>query len=645
MSTAAAETLERGTLPWLFATALATTLPHAAYQPPWLSLAAIAVLAWGAWLWWRGRRLPGRWPLMLLVVAGCAGVLFEYRTLLGREAGVALLQIFIAMKLLELKARRDAYVVVNLGYFLLLTHYFNSQSILMGVWLLAAMILITATLVRLHGGAASRPWPTLRYAGLMTLQALPFMLVLYLLFPRVSGPLWGLPKDAYAAQTGLSDQMSPGTITNLARNSEIAFRVRFEGGAPARNRLYWRGPVLESFDGATWRQRGGPGQTPRIEMQGEAVRYELTLEPHHRRWLLALDAPTVWPAGSELGPDLTVLSRETVHQRQRLEFSAALAYRYNAKESEATLRRALQLPADANPRTRALAETWRQHDPAPTALVRQALNLFRDEGFFYTLEPPPLGEDPVDGFLFGSRRGFCEHYAGAFVALMRAAGVPARVVTGYQGGEVNPVDGYLTVRQSDAHAWAEVWLPGRGWERIDPTAAVSPARVEAGLAAAAADALPALLRVEGSWLRSLRFRWEAMNNAWNQWVLGYTQQRQRELFSRLGFPDADWRSLALLLLAASALLLLTLGGWVLYRRPRRDPARQLWLRALARLRRRQIAPRPGETPLALAARLRQERPELAAAVAAVAAAYCQARYGSGGSAELRSLRAAVARLP
>lgn len=649
MSTAAAETLDRGALPWLFASALATTLPHVLYQPFWLSFAAGLVLAWGGWLWWRGRRLPGRWPLVLLTVAGCAGIALQFHTLLGREAGVAMLLVFMAMKLLELKARRDAYVIVNLGYFLLLTHYFNSQSILMGGWLIAAMILVTATLVRLHGGPASRPWATLRYAGLLTAQAIPFMLALYLLFPRVSGPLWGLPKDAYpAAQTGLSDQMSPGSIASLARNGEISFRARFAGSVPDRKQLYWRGPVLESFDGTTWRMRRPAGEPPVVEASGPPLRYELTIEPHQQRWLLALDAPTATPPAADLLPDLSVLAREPLYQRRRLELSSSPAYRYNVRESEAALRRALQWPAGANPRTRALAEEWRRADPAPAALVQRALTLFREEAFVYTLEPPLLGENPVDGFLFGSRRGFCEHYASAFVALMRAAGVPARVVTGYQGGELNPVDSYLAVRQSDAHAWAEVWFAGRGWVRVDPTAAVSPARVESGLEAAApAGTLPALLRVEGSWARALQFRWEAINNAWNQWVLGYTPERQRDLFSRLGFAEADWQRMALVLLVACALILLAVAAWTLYRRPRRDPGQKLWLRVLARLRKKQVDCRPGETPLALATRLRRERPELAEAVAAAAAAYCRMRYGAGRrpAEELRALRAALARLP
>jgi transglutaminase-like putative cysteine protease len=646
MSTAAPETLDRNAVPWLFATALATTLPHVQYQPASFSAMAALMLLWGAWLWWRGQRLPGRWLLAVLVAVACAVVMLEYRTLLGRDAGVAMLFLFMAMKLLELRSRRDAYVVVNLGYFLLLTHYFHSQGIPTGIWLLGAMIVVTATLIRLHGGPGSAPWPTLRYAGQMLLQALPFLLVLYVLFPRVSGPLWGLPQDAATARSGLSDQMSPGSIADLALSTDIAFRARFDGRLPDRDKLYWRGPVMEEYDGVTWRRGALFGPGPVVEALSAPIGYEVTLEAHGQRWLLALDAPTAVPTESGLTPSLSLASRSPVSQRQRYTATSAPTYRFNVQESSATLRRNTRLPEERNPRARALAEEWRTGGASPEQLVQRALALFRDQEFAYTLYPPLLDREPVDDFLFRTRRGFCEHYASAFVVLMRAAGVPARVVGGYQGGELNPVDGYLVVRQSDAHAWAEVWLAGRGWVRVDPTAAVSPARVESGLAASvpSTESLPALMRVDTQWILGLRYRWEAANNAWNQWVLGYNPQRQREFLSRLGWPDPDWQSLASLLLAACGGMLLAVATWILRRPPAFDPARRLWQQALKRLGRREVTCEPWETPLAFADRLRTERPDLAPALEVVARAYCRARYGAG-PADLHALRAAIARLP
>ncbi len=645
MSTPAKEALDHLAVPWLFLAAVATVAPHFAHQPLWLSAFATLVFAWAGWLWWRDRRLPGRWLLMLIVAGGCAAILVEFRTLFGRDAGVALLVMLMALKLLELKSRRDAIVVVILGYFLLLTHYFYSQSIATGLWLLAALWLLTATLIRVHGGGAATTRGTLRHAAVLAAQSLPFMLVLYLLFPRISGPLWGLPQDAHSGRTGLSETMAPGNIANLAQSSEIAFRVLFDGTLPPRGKLYWRGPVLEAFDGRTWRPHPGITPRPRLTFQSQPVGYQTTLEGHNQRWLLALDAPSALPADTVLSGTLTANARAPVSNRQRYRFSSVLDYRFNSEENQAVLQRNLALPPGGNPRAVELARRWRAEDSSPRVLIDKALDLFARE-FFYTLRPPLLGENGIDEFLFTTRRGFCEHYAAAFVVLMRAGGVPARVVTGYQGGERNPVDGYLVVRQSDAHAWAEVWLAGRGWVRIDPTAAVSPDRIETGIidALPAGEPLPALLQLRADWMLTLRYRWEALNNAWNQQVLGFDRERQRDLLARFGISDADWRDLAIALGTATGLLLAASLAWALHHRPRHDPALRLWQKALRQLARRQVHCAPWETPLALTTRVATERPELAAPLARVVEAYLLARYGNAGK-DLKTLRAAIARLP
>ena len=646
MSTAARLALDRGAPPWLFAAAVLSTAPHALHQPLWLSLFSGLLLSWAGWLWWRDERLPGRWLLVTLVVLACAGILLEFRTLFGRDAGVGLLVLLAAMKLLEMKSRRDAMVSVILGYFLLLTHYFFSQSIPTGLWLLLSIWLVTAALIRVSGGAACRPAPTLRHAGTLLAQAIPFMIVLYLLFPRLSGPLWGLPQDAHSGKTGLSDTMSPGSIADLVQSGAIAFRVRFDGKPPPHQQLYWRGPVMEVFDGNVWRPHPAPTPAARVEARSAPVGYETTLEPHSQRWLLALDAPVALPAESALDGTLTALSRQSIDQRQRVILRSVLDYRYNLNETRAVLERNLALPANINPRARALAASWRRTDPNPQAIVDQALRLFAGQAFSYTLRPPLLGENGLDQFLFESRRGFCEHYAAAFVFLMRAAGVPARVVGGYQGGEMNPLDGYLAVRQSDAHAWAEVWLAGRGWVRVDPTSVAAPARLDTGIADALpqGEPLPALVQIRADWLRTLRHRWEAVNNAWNQHILGYDPQRQRELLSRLGLPDAGWRRLVSLLAAVSALLLAAVTAWTLYHRPRHDPASRLWQRALRHLRRRRVDCAPWETPLAILRRVETTQPAMAPAFRRVVDAYLGARYGEQPQ-QLDVLRQAVKQLP
>lgn len=646
--------LEHGAVPWLLAVAVATTLPHAAHLPWWLTLLSAATLIARAWVWQRNGRLPRRWVLALLVVAGTAGIGWQYRTLFGRDAGVALLVFFMALKPMEMLSRRDGLVVVMLGFFLLLTHYFHSQDIPTGLWLLAVATLLAATLIRIHGGAQPVK-ETLRYAVVLVAQSLPFMLIFFLLFPRVQGPLWGLPQDAHAGLTGLSDQMSPGSLNNLIQSGSIAFRVQFSAPPPDRSRLYWRGPVFDAYDGQTWRASAlsvsrSANRPATVETAGTAhVDYTITLEAHNRRWLLALDMPVGLPEGSVLSPTFEALARTPVRYRARYTFRSALDYAANREEAPRMLQQSLRLPADRNPRVRELAGEWRRTLAGPEQISAAALRLFREERFFYTLQPPLLGPNAIDEFLFDTRRGFCEHYAGAYVALMRAAGVPARVVTGYQGGEVNPVDGYLTVRQSDAHAWAEIWLEGKGWVRIDPTAAVAPSRIERGIGAAlpAGDPLPAMVRIDSDWLaqlQRLRYRWEAVNNAWNQWILGYNPEVQRDVLARIGMNSPDWRAMVAAMAGASGIVLLLVTAWTLARRTRTRPEVQAWHRFCAILGRFGIRRAPWEGPFDLAARAARERPDIAALVQEAADHFAELHYGTGQPQRLQALNVCAKQL-
>ncbi|MBA3902575.1 MAG: DUF3488 domain-containing protein [Rhodocyclaceae bacterium] len=613
---------------WLIACAALTLAPHAVHAPLWLSLATGGMLAWRGLIWWRRRQLPPRWLLALLVLAGSVAVLATYRHFFGKDPGVALLILFLALKLMESRGVRDALAALFLCYFLLLTHFLYTQSIEVAGVTIAALVVITATLAGLaHAGRPASA--NLRLSSLMLVQALPFMLVLFLLFPRVQGPLWGLPMDAYSGLTGLSDTMSPGSISELSLSGAIAFRVKFEGKPPPHNMLYWRGPVLRHFDGRNWR----PGrQTVSTELpyaaKGPDIAYAVTLEPHNKAWLFALEMPALLPPDAVISSDYQLLSRTLVRARLRYELRSHPGLVPGTEESTETLKASLQLPAGINPRARALAAEWRRQLGDDEAVIRQMLGHFRREFFVYTLTPPPLGKNGIDEFLFETRRGFCEHYAAAFVFMMRAAGIPARVVTGYQGGEQNPVDGYFIVRQSDAHAWAEVWLANKGWVRIDPTAAIAPSRIEAGLAAAVPEGepVPFLVRSDLSWLRELRFRWEAMNNSWNQWVLGYNPQRQRELLSRLGMREPDWQSMTAALAVLSGLLMLALTAWALRRRIRLDPALRAWNRLSCKMAGIGLARYAWEGPADYARRVAEARPELAMEMERVAALYISLRY-------------------
>ncbi|MDR2637188.1 MAG: DUF3488 and transglutaminase-like domain-containing protein [Zoogloeaceae bacterium] len=648
--------LERGAVPWLLAVAVATTLPHAGHLPWWLSFFSALLLLGRAGLWLKNGRLPPRWLQILIVLAGIAGIAWQYRALFGRDPGIALLVFFMAMKPMEMNSRRDGLVLVMLGFFLLLTHYFDSEGVLTGVWLLASATLLTAALLRMHGGAQPIRG-TIGHAARLIAQSLPLTIILFLLFPRVQGPLWGMPQDSHDGLSGLPEWMSPGSLDKLILSGAVAFRVQFAANAPDRERLYWRGPVFDSYDGRTWRAsfassphfvgRSGPVTPPAIEApENSGIDYTTTLEAHNQRWLLALDMPVALPKDTALAPTFEVLANRPVRYRSRFSFRSAPDYVANREEAPRLIQQALHLPRRLNPRTRELAGSWRREFVTPERISAKALRLFREEEFFYTLQPPVLGTDAIDDFLFTTRRGFCEHYAAAYVVLMRAAGIPARVVTGYQGGEFNPVDGFLTVRQSDAHAWAEIWLEGQGWRRVDPTAAVAPSRIESGLDAALpeGESRPLLRRFNRGWLTSLRYRWEALDNAWDQWVIGYNADRQRETLTGLGLTDPDWRSMALIMVLACGIALLSIAAWIFARRAKSPAETRAWHRFCVKLKRFGIQRAPWEGPLDLAARVARENPGLAPLTRRAATHFAELRYGTGRREHLRALRACVKEL-
>jgi transglutaminase-like putative cysteine protease len=630
---------------WLLATGLAVLTPLAAHVPVWLTVMAVLALAWRGWLNWRGRPLPGRWLLFLLVAVGTGSVLLEYRTLFGQNPGVALLVIFLALKLLETRSPRDGLAIVFLAYFLTLAQFFYSQSIAAALATAGGTLVATASLASL---ADARPsWRLqLKGAGIMLVQATPFMLLLFLLFPRVQGPLWGLPKDAHSSLTGLSETMSPGSISQLSQSDAVAFRVRFSGPEPARKQLYWRGPVLSEFDGRSWRPER---EQPRLRLpypvpESGGIAHEITLEPHGKPWLFMLEMPGELPPDALITRHFQLLAKAPITSRLRYPALSFPDLPVGLDEARPVLQQALALPPGSNPRIRALAAAWRAEAASDQEVLDRAQAFFLRQGLTYTLEPPLLGEHAADEFLFDTRQGFCEHFANAFAVAMRAAGIPARVVTGYQGGELNPVDGFMSVRQYDAHAWTEVWLAGHGWRRVDPTAISAPSRIDLNLASAVplGDPLPFLARVDYAWLHDLRFRWDAITNTWNQWVLGYNPQRQRELLTRLGMGNPDWQSMTATLTLLSGLAMLGLTAWTLRRRRRQDPAAALWARLSGRLARRGLARRPWEGPRDYADRVAAALPAQAEEIRSIAAAYARLRYGLATPALLDELRRRVA---
>jgi transglutaminase-like putative cysteine protease len=577
-------------------------LPQVGNLPLWCSALAAAVLAWRGWLAVTSKPLPGTWWLLGLLAVAIGATLVTHRTVLGRDAGVTLVVVLLALKTLELRARRDIFVIFFLGFFTMLTNFFFSQSLATAAAMLVGLMGLLTALVNAHMPVGKPPLAqAARTAGAMVLLGAPVMAVLFLLFPRLA-PLWGIPSDAMTGRSGLSATMQVGTIASLVLDESIAMRVRFDGPVPPRSDLYFRGPVLSSFDGREWRalppRRGSrfsmalPGSMAQLQVLGEPVRYEVTLEPNNRPWLLVLDVaaapPSVPGFAAAMSSELLWVTDRPITDLLRYRAESHTIFRYGPVSSAALMPEYLDLPPGFNPRTQELASEMRR-DPrlaagGPAALVDAALERLRTGGYSYTLDPGVFGANSADEFWFDRREGFCEHIASAFVVLLRGMGIPARVVTGYQGGERNPVDGFWVVRQSDAHAWTEVWLRGRGWVRVDPTAAVAPGRTGSfqRLQPPRGMVATALGSVTPELAASLRAAWEAVNNSWNQWVLNYTQSKQLDLLKGLGFESPSWEDLSYLLLGLIVMVALTGAAWTLWDRRQHDP----WLRLLERTRQR-----------------------------------------------------------
>ena len=609
--------------------------PHVVHLPPWLTAAAVVCGVWRYTLAVRGGRLPPGPARIVLTVGASAGVFLSYGTILGRDAGVALLTAMCALKLLEMRRRRDTTILLFLAYFLIATQFLYYQSPPAILYLLVAAWATTMLLIAIHRPTGTEsPFRHARLAGALLLQALPLAVVLFVLFPRVSGPLWGLPKDAGAGMTGLSDTMSPGSISQLSRSDAVAFRVEFQGRPPPRSQRYWRGPVFNWYDGQTWSYhqsfaRPEDISTVGLEPLSAPLRYSVILEPHNHRWLFALDMPVQPPPDARLSPTMELLAGHAIHEPRRYSVGSVLRYRLQPALGAEQARRDLSLPFDRDPRAHALAQQWRDQARTPEDVVDRALHYFRKQPFVYTLNPPPLdSENAVDAFLFDTRRGFCEHFAGAFVVLMRAAGIPARVVTGYQGGTMNPLSDYMIVRQSDAHAWAEVWLPNKGWVREDPTAWVSPDRVELGMGSAVADRdeVPLMARPGGYWLADLRLGWDTVNTAWTRWVLAYGPDLQHDLLKGMGLGSLPRVGLALGTAFAGILGLLS-AMLLRDRRAREsDPAREAYQAYCHKLARAGVPRMEAEGPEDYARRAAGIRPDLALKIRAITDVYVLLRY-------------------
>ncbi|MBS0378410.1 MAG: DUF3488 domain-containing protein [Proteobacteria bacterium] len=609
-------------------------LLHIDRVPAWASLAALVLIAWRLGAARRASFLPGPYLRSFLALAMSAVVLARFHTLNGLSAGTTLLTLMAALKLLETHKPRDEAVLIGAGLFLLLAACLDRQDLVRApLYALQAWLCCTAL-----AALATPELPltrALRLSARTLLLAAPLAVALFVFFPRLPGSFWAIPRGN-SALTGLSDSISPGSITQLVADYSVAFRARFSGSPPPRPQLYWRGPVLHQFDGRTWRRLDTAARPPlHLEFLGEPVHYRIALEPTQQRFWFALDTPAAAPAGRVfLTSDSQLVSAEPVTQATAYEAVSYLATRTRERLAAVGIREDTALPPGSNPRTRELATRLREHSADDAALAAAALDFLRTNGFVYSLEPQPLGPNAVDDFLFRTREGFCGHYASAFVTLMRAAGVPAHVVTGYLGGEWNPIGGYFEVHQSDAHAWTEVWIAGRGWVRIDPTAVVAPERLTRGMLQLMPQAYPLSeqLLQRSAWLTALLQRWDAANTWWSDRVVKFSYASQLDLLARFGVKTPDAGYLGWAFAAALVLWLLATGLAALVPRRRGDELGRAYRRLCARLARIAPARAAHQGPLDYCETVLAVRPDLRASLGALIAHYAQLRYGPGAAA-------------
>lgn len=633
--------IPRNSLAWLLTAQVVVLLPHLPRLPFWVAALWMACALWRVQIQRMRWRYPGSVVKVLALGLIALGVFTTQGSLLGLDAAVMLLLLLFMLKLLEMRNPRDALVVIYLGFFIIATAFLFDQGILLTLYQFLSLLVLVAALVGLQQTPGRNdPIRALRSSGVLLLQALPLMLVLFVLFPRL-GPLWAVNTPGKSATIGLAESMAPADIANLARSPELAFRASFEADIPVHSELYWRALTLSHFDGRRWSHSSfaSIGMPRPWEPRGEAVRYQVVTRASQQPWVFSL-------RGASSDDDSLVLTRDFMLQAKR-PITQTLAYqatswpesRLDPHDLDPLQQRIYTaLPEQGDPRSRAWAQELRTRYPRDAELVQALLQHFNREPFHYTLRPPTLGRHSNDEFLFDSRRGFCAHYAGAMTFVLRAAGIPARVVAGYQGGEINPRGNYVLVHQFDAHAWVEVWLDGEGWVSVDPTFQVAPERIERGLQ----DALqgegsflegslmaPARYRNIG-WINNLRLAWDDLNYQWQLRVLGYQAERQLEFLQRwLG--TTDWQRVGLVLLIAAALVMLPLVVWSL--RPRRrhpDPRRQAWEQLDRKLRRLGLQAARGEGPRAWQQRLERHLPAQREPLTAFFDEYVRLTYAEDG---------------
>jgi transglutaminase-like putative cysteine protease len=607
-------------LPWTLMALVFSLAPHVPFIPIWITAAFLGCAGWRYVIEKQRRPLPGTWIRALLALGCFLGVLATYGGISGVGPGSALLAIMAALKLLETRKRRDQFVLLFLSIFLVMSSLLREQYLWSLPYMLLSILVVMTAWLRMSAGKSQTARQSFATGGRLLMYAAPLAIVMWIFFPRISMPFWAVPIDTSRATSGISNTMSPGDISQLSMSDEVAFRVSFDGAIPEPRDRYWRGLVLTRFNGRTWSAR----------------------EPGISR-LAALDMPYTWTLPKTfMGPQQQLARSIPIDQRISYRATSYTDYRVQTDLSRQYRIWYSDLPEGSNPRTAELAREMRAAAGSDRAFVNAVLDKLNQEEYYYTLEPPPLGSNPVDRFLFETRRGFCEHYASAFSVMMRSVGIPTRIVLGYHGGELNPMGGHLIVRQSDAHAWTEIWIAGLGWHRVDPTAAVAPERIEMSASDAAFDGVGAAwgFNAPSRLLHQMALTWDALNTKWNEWILGYGPETQNSFMQWLGMNEPSWRKMLLTLvcLAIGIIMLISAILMIRYRPPAKDAAAIQYQRFVKKT---GLDPETGETPCVFALRAQEAGIIPSEAVAAITEAYMVARYGPGGDAAIERLKHAV----
>lgn len=610
------------------------TLPHINHVSLPIFIGFSILLCWRLLAIWKTQYLPGKLICLFLTICGLALLYNQQQSILGLDAGTSIFVLALGLKLMEIREQKDIYFIVFLAFIVASTQFLYQQSILMAVYILLVCCLLLATLVTINSQNIT-PWKAVKKSLMIVIQALPISIIVFVFFPRIEPPKWMLFYQPNNATSGLSDSLEPGSISRLGLSDELVFRVKFAGQLPPFNQRYWRGPVFSKTDGKRWTQtsvRNLP-LNQKVHFSGSRYQYTLMMEPQVEKWVFALDMASSIPQQLKQNALYQLIDIES--QGKRAEYNIHSYTHYNTGViSGYDLKENVQLPSGPSEKINQLVEQLHGFDASAEIFIQALLNHFRNENFYYTLKPPLMGEQPIDTFLFNSRYGFCSHYATAFVYLMRVAGIPARVVAGYQGGELNKVGGFLEIKQANAHAWVEVWLENKGWTRFDPTAAIAPERIEqdVNIDLQISTGLVNFTRfnVESGklflWMKNARQAWSSIDYSWQRWVINYNGDSQFTFLSSLGLGSIKAQTYWFIGIIT---LLTFLIAWFLLKtkKVRVEKELQIYHVFCKKLAKAGFNKNRGESALSFSLRVQQQHPDLAQKIAKIIYLFNKIRYG------------------